>query len=323
MTDSAGTSEDGRSPASASADGRSASDDRSGDRDPSTPSGASSEPSGGSSRTSTEPGSSDSEGGDDPDLEALRREVDEKYDFDEFGPADMARMNAEEWDAAFDPDTWITGERLLDRLEAEIKDRIAKREIFGTVERVTDAGADEDGDGEGDEDGDDERIVVYSDEGYAVVRSNGDVRGQGTVLRDVEPLVALCSMESFEVAEPPSNWSLPNPEDVSGGSSELGNQMMQVVAGVQLVAAVLLFGAWLLSDLDTLVAPAMGLVFLFGALFLFSTVANARLSDRFRSAEYRDRLRALEEAKRRPGLPEIVSENEQSGSSNADRSDAE
>ena len=232
----------------------------------------------------------------------------------------MARMNAEEWDAAFDPDTWITGERLLDRLEAEIKDRIAKREIFGTVERVTDAGADEDSD---DEEADDERIVVYSDEGYAVVRSNGDVRGQGTVLRDVEPLVALCSMESFEVAEPPSNWSLPNPEDVSGGSSELGNQMMQVVAGVQLVAAVLLFGAWLLSDLDTLVAPAMGLVFLFGALFLFSTVANARLSDRFRSAEYRDRLRALEEAKRRPGLPEIVSENEQSGSSNADRSDAE
>ncbi|MFA9517662.1 hypothetical protein ACERIT_10670 [Halopenitus sp. H-Gu1] len=273
MTDSAGTSEDRRSSASAEPSDRVSG---SGDRD-------------------------------DSDLEALRREVEEKYDFDEFGPADMARMNADEWDVAFDPDTWITGDRLLDRLEAELKTRIARREIFGTFDRVTD------------DDGD--RLVVYSDEGYAVVHANGDVRGRGTILRDVEPLVALCSMDSYEVSDPPTNWSLPDPEDVSGGSSELGNLMMQIVAGVQLIAAVLLVGAWLVSDLDTLVAPAMGIVFFFGALFLFSTVANARLSDRFRSEEYRNRLRALREAKRRPDLPEIEPEDDPSKSSSDDRSE--
>ena len=37
----------------------------------------------------------------------LRRQVEETYDFDDFGPADMAQMSAEEWEAAFDADSWI------------------------------------------------------------------------------------------------------------------------------------------------------------------------------------------------------------------------
>ena len=220
------------------------------------------------------------------DLDALRRRVDEEYDFDDFGPADMARMSREEWDAAFDPETWITGDRLLDRVEAELKSRIARRDVFGVLERVREDG--------------EERILVYSDEGYVIVRPSGEIAGEGTILRDIEPIVAVAAMESYDVPEPPDDWSLPHPDTVPDGSGEFGNLMIQAIALVQFLAGGALLVAWLVTDLDTIVAPAMGLVFLFIGLFLFVMVANARLSDRFRSEEYRNRLRALREAKERP-----------------------
>jgi hypothetical protein len=220
------------------------------------------------------------------DVETLRRRVEEEYDFDDFGPSDMARMSADEWDAAFDPDSWITGDRLLERAEAELKSRIARREVFGVLERVR-------ADGE-------ERILVYSDEGYAIVRPSGEVAGQGTVLRDIEPIVALAAMEAYDVPEPPDDWSLPHPDTVPQGSGEFGNLMVQVIAIVQVLGGVALLAATFLTDLDTIVAPAMGIIFLLIGLFLFVMVANARLSDRFRSEEYRERLRALREAKERP-----------------------
>ena len=226
------------------------------------------------------------DGGEADDLDALRERVDEEYDFDDFGPADMARMSPDEWDAAFDPETWITGDRLLDRVEAELKSRIARRDVFGVLERVREDG--------------EERILVYSDEGYVIVRPSGEIAGDGTILRDVEPIIALAAMESYDVPEPPDDWSLPHPDSVPEGSGEFGNLMIQTIALVQFLAGGALLVAWLFTDLDTVVAPAMGLVFLFIGLFLFVMVANARLSDRFRSEEYRNRLRALREAKERP-----------------------
>ncbi|OYR55465.1 DUF308 domain-containing protein [Halorubrum halodurans] len=222
----------------------------------------------------------------DDELAELRERVDAEYDFDDFGPADMARMSAEEWDAAFDPDTWITGSRLLDRVESELKSRIARREVFGLLERVREDG--------------EERVLVYSDEGYAIVRPSGEVSGRGTVLRDVEPLVALAAMEEYDVADPPEDWSLPHPDTVPEGSGEFGNLIIQIVAAVQVIAGVALLAASFLMDLGSIVGPAMGIVFLLVGLFLFAMVANARLSDRFRSEEYRDRLRALREAEERP-----------------------
>ena len=172
------------------------------------------------------------------DLAALRERVDEEYDFDDFGPSDMARMSAEEWDAAFDPDSWITGDRLLARAEAELQSRIARRDVFGVLERVREDG--------------EERLLVYSDEGYAIVRPTGEVTGQGTVLRDIEPVVALAAMESHDVPEPPDDWSLPHPDTVPEGSGEFGNLMVQVIAVVQVLA-----GAALLSTLSvvTLLGP--------------------------------------------------------------------
>ena len=230
----------------------------------------------------------------DADLAELRKRVDAEYDFDDFGPEDMIRMSADEWDAAFDPETWITGARLLDRVETELKSRIARREVFGLLERVREDG--------------EERILVYSDEGYAIVRPSGEVSGRGTVLRDVEPLVAMAAMEEYDVPEPPDDWSLPHPDAVPEGTGEFGNLMLQVVAGVQLLAGVVLLAASVATDLDTIVAPAMGLAFLLVGVFLFAMVANARLSDRFRSEEYRDRLRALRAAEERPGFVPVDGE---------------
>ena len=224
------------------------------------------------------------------DLDALRKEVEEKYDFENFRPADMARMSADEWEAVFDADSWITGPRLLERVEAEIKNRIASRDIFGVIERETVDGT--------------ERLLVYSDEGYATVSLDGSVRGEGGVLRDVEPVVAMCSMDEYEVAEPPENYQLPSPEAVPEQSGELGNLMLQIIAGMQLIGGIGLIGAWVFTGVDTLVAPVIGGLFFVVGIVLFTLVANARLSDRFRAEQYRDRLRAVEAGGfERPDLP--------------------
>jgi hypothetical protein len=229
----------------------------------------------------------------DADLEALRREVEEKYDFDNFGPKDMAQMTVEEWEAAFDPDSWIVGPELLDRVEKELHNRVAMREVFAIVERYTVEG--------------EPRLVAYSDEGYAIVYADGSVEGEGTVLRDVTPTVALCSMDDYEVADPPANVGLPSPDEVPEGSGEFGNLMLQVVASVQVLGGLALLGAWLVTDLNTIVAPVAALFFLLIGFFLFFVVANARLSDRFRSEEYRNRLRAvgLEDGQRPDFLPPL------------------
>ncbi|MFC7128837.1 DUF7319 domain-containing protein [Haloferax chudinovii] len=216
----------------------------------------------------------------DAELAALREEVEAKYDFENFGPADMAKMTPEEWDAAFDPDSWVVGEELLDRVEQELRYRVAIREVFAVLERVTEDG--------------EPRILAYSDEGYAVVYPDGSVEGEGTVLRDVKPTVALCSMEEFELNDAPETVRLPEPEEVAQGTGDFGNRMLQIVAFGQLLGGVALIGAWLvLPDLDSIIAPLAGLGFLVIGFFLFVVVANARLSDRFRAEEYRDRLRVM------------------------------
>jgi hypothetical protein len=223
---------------------------------------------------------------DDPDLDALRREVEEKYDFDNFGPADMAQMSPDEWDAAFDAESWITGPELLDRVEQDLRNRVAGREVFAVLDRFTEDG--------------EPRLLAYSDEGYAVVHPDGSIEGRGTVLRDVKPTVALCSMDDYDVPEPPANFALPDPDDVPEGSGQLGNNMLQVVAGAQILAGLGMLAIFFFTDripdasgAVNLIAPVMAVLFILTGIFLFSVVANARLSDRFRAQEYRNRLRAV------------------------------
>jgi hypothetical protein len=241
-------------------------------------------------------------------VDALRREVEENYDFENFGPSDMARMSAEEWEAAFDPDTWIVGPELLDRVEQDLKSRIQSREVFAVLERF--------------EEGGEERLVAYSDEGYAIVFPDGSVEGQGTVVRDVKPTVALCSMDSYEVPDAPEDVSLPSPADVPEGTGQLGNNLLQVIAFAQILVGLGLVGVWLFTDaIPTpggyvdLVAPMTALIFVGIGLFLFMVVANARLSDRFRAEEFRDRLRAagVEDGERPEFLPPLGDEAEEPG----------
>jgi hypothetical protein len=211
----------------------------------------------------------------DATTEELRERVEKEYDFENFGPQEMAEMSSEEWEAAFDPETWITGTELLDRVEADMKARVARRDVFAVIERESK--------------GTEERLVAYSDEGYAIVYEDGTVEGRGTVLRDLKPSVALCSMEDYDVPDAPER-GLPDPESVPESTGSIGHTLMLAVGVAQLVAAVLLFGGWILTDIGVVAAvAALG----FGAfgVFMLVLVANARLSDRFRSEEYRERLR--------------------------------
>ena len=252
-------------------------------------------------------------------VEELRARVEEKYDFDDFRPRDMAEMSPEEWDAVFDPETWITGPELLDRVEDDLRTRIAYREVFAMVERQRPgefegpdaddgprsdaAGGEPDAEAVDAEHTTDDagRVLAYSDEGYAIVYPDGSVEGRGTILRDVKASVALCSMPDYEVPEPPADASLPNPEDVPEGSGDLANRLVQFIAGAQIVSALVLivWGALFAppspeGQTNRVAAIIVGLLFLGFGVFLLFMVANARLSDRFRAEEYRERLRNIE-----------------------------
>ena len=229
-------------------------------------------------------------GGDDesdaPSTAELRARVEQQYDFEDFGPREMAEMDADEWEAVFDADSWITGTALLDRVEQELRANVQRREVFAVVERVGD--------------GDDDRVVAYSDEGYVIVRPEGTVKGTGTVLRDVEPMVALCAMESYDVPDVDEDAGLPHPDVVAEGSGDFGNRMLQVVAGATVLSGVAFVLVWLGSVVGAVdigfagaIVLTLGLLFVVVGGFLFLTVANARLSDRMRAEQYRDRLRAV------------------------------
>ncbi|MFB6253440.1 MAG: hypothetical protein ABEI06_02400 [Halobacteriaceae archaeon] len=218
----------------------------------------------------------------------IQRQVEEQYDFDSFGPADMKEMSAEEWEAAFDPDTWITGQKLIDRVEQDLRSRIKDGDVFAVLER---------------EEYDDEQcLLAYSDRGYAIVYPDGTIEGQGTVLRDVKPSVALCSMDSYDVPDVSEDVSLPSPEDIESSGRDLGNLVLQVVGAVQLLASVILFFSWIAFSLSVIVPVVAFGFFLFG-VFLLVVVANARLSGRFRADDFRQRL---EEAGVNGERPEFV-----------------
>ena len=293
MVDSRGPEGDADPSETAGADSKSDSDSGS-EAETETDSGSGSEAeaepgTGTGTRTEAETGTADDGDGDDGDelsTAELRARVEEQYDFEEFGAAEMAEMSVEEWEAVFDPDAWLTGGGLLDRVERELRSNVRRREVFAVVERV----------GEGDAD----RVVAYSDEGYAIVRPDGTVRGTGTILRDIEPMVALCSMESYDVPEVGDDAGLPHPDSIESGSGDFGNRMLQVVAGATVLSGVGFVLVWLASvvgavDIGFAGAIVLTLGFLFVVMggFLFLTVANARLSDRMRAEQYRDRLRAV------------------------------
>jgi hypothetical protein len=257
--------------------------------------------------------------------EALADEVETEYDFEEFGPRQMAEMDATEWEAAFDPDTWITGRDLLDRVENDLRHRVATRDVFAVVERDSIDG--------------EPVVLAYSDEGYALVYQDGTVEGTGTVLRDVKPTVALCSMDDYDAPDAPDHAGLPEPQEVPDGSTGLGTNLLQYVGIAQVVAGILLFLAPFTYDPLVRTCPSVagstarscsvagqtlkvnplgdagviaaiaGVGFVAFGIFMLVLVANARLSDRFRAEEFRNRLRSagLGEDERPAFVPETDS----------------
>jgi hypothetical protein len=256
----------------------------------------------------------------------LQERVEEEYDFDEFGPREMAEMSMEEWEAAFDPDTWVTGADLLDRVEADLRHRVATRDVFAVVERTSIDG--------------EPVVLAYSDEGYAVVHPDGTVDGTGTVLRDVKPTVALCSMEDYDVPDAPEDAGLPEPQEVPEGSGGFGTTLLQYVGLAQVIVGLVLFlspftydplvrscapvpgspahscsiaGTTMqlhpLGD-SAVIAAIAGVGFVAFGVLMLVVVANARLSDRFRSEQFRERLRSagVGEGERPAFVPETDDE---------------
>jgi hypothetical protein len=96
--------------------------------------------------------------------------------------------------------------------------------------------------------------------------------------------------------------------------------MLQVIAGVQLFAGLVMIGGGILAVFRVIGGAGTnieglfvgGIAFIAISLVLFFTVANARLSDTFRAEEYRDRLRAvgLEDGERPEFVPEIGEDQE-------------
>jgi hypothetical protein len=253
----------------------------------------------------------DTDAGDAESVEKLREQVEQKYDFADFGPAEMAEMTVEEWEAAFDDETWITGPDLLDRVTRDLRNRVAQRDVFARVERHEEP----------------PRVLAYSDEGYAVIYPDGSIEGEGTVLRDTKPTVALASMESYDVPDSVPENPLPEPDAVPEESGELGNWMLQVIAGVQLLAGLVMLGGGVLAMFRVIGGAGTniealfvgGVAFISISLVLFFTVANARLSDTFRAEEYRDRLRAvgLEDGERPEFVPQLGEQREHTDSEEA------
>lgn len=212
--------------------------------------------------------------------DSFRAAVEAKYDFANFRPADMARMSLDEWEAAFDPETWITGPELLDRIDAELHNRIADGQLFAVVERHSEGG--------------EPRLLAYTDAEYVVVHPDGTVVGTDGIRQEIEPVVALCSMDSYDVPPASDDAGLPEPDSIVPGSGALGHRLLLVVAVVQLLAGFVLLLSPLLVNLGPgagALAVVLGLGFIVVGVVIGLLVANARLSDRFRAADYRERLR--------------------------------
>lgn len=304
--DAAGSRDGGNRPEDRG-DGEGGRETPSPDNESPNPAGESDEP---SDRDVSQDGTDDPQDeADEPrDPEELRQVVEEKYDWENFGPRDMQEMSPAEWDVAFDPDSWVTGPELLDRVEDDLLRRVAERDVFAVIEREVEDG--------------EEVLVAYADEGFAVVYPDGSVTGSGTVLRDVKPTVALCSMPDYEVREPPEDAGLPDPEEVPEGSGALGHSLLQAIGVAQLLFGFVLFVMPFTYDpvvngcpsvpgseahlctiagqelvlyplgSSGIMAAMAGIAFLVFGVFMLVIVANARLSDRFRAREFRERLRA-------------------------------
>ena len=177
----------------------------------------------------------------------------------------------------------IVGKELLNRVDLDIKDRISRRNIIAAIETI--------------HIDDEENLLIYDDAGYALIALDGSVSGMGSIRTEIENIVVLCSMDTYDVPELPAGDFSLNIDAPSKSSSGIGNKLLQILASSFLVIGILLLFSPLFVNFPRpgsgILTSVSGFGFIFTGLFLLLGVVHSRLSDRFRSTEYADRLKKI------------------------------
>ncbi|WP_152420382.1 DUF7319 domain-containing protein [Halococcus thailandensis] len=91
-------------------------------------------------------------------------------------------------------------------------------------------------------------LIIYSDDGFAIVDSNGKVNGKGTIVEDVEFIV--------------SRYLKTNKNSELNNNT---NQRIQMIVTTQLLIGIGLIGIWVIRGLsfaDMIILPITGFLFL-------------------------------------------------------------
>ena len=186
-------------------------------------------------------------------------------------------------DLPLDLEFSIVGKELLNRVDLDIKDRISRRNIIAAIETI--------------HIDDEENLLIYDDAGYALIALDGSVSGMGSIRTEIENIVVLCSMDTYDVPELPAGDFSLNIDAPSKSSSGIGNKLLQILASSFLIIGILLLFSPLFVNFPRpgsgILTTVSGFGFIFTGLFLLLVVVHSRLSDRFRSTEYADRLKKI------------------------------
>ncbi len=177
----------------------------------------------------------------------------------------------------------IVGTDLLDRIEADTKDRIRRRNILAMIERISIEGTG--------------HILIYDDLGYALVEPDGSVSGIGSIRTEIENVVVLCSMSSYDVPELLNGNFLPKISSTYKPANQIGNKLLQTLSfSFFIIGFILLISPIFINfyaSSATILTTISGLGFILTSLFIITLVIHSRLSDRFRSSEYQNRLKNI------------------------------
>ena len=175
----------------------------------------------------------------------------------------------------------IVGKELLNRVDLDIKDRISRRKIIAAIETI--------------HIDDEENLLIYDDAGYALIALDGSVSGMGSIRTEIENIVVLCSMDTYDVPELPAGDFSLNINTSSKSPSGIGNKLLQILASSFLIIGILLLFSPIFVNFPRpgsgILTTVSGFGFILTGLFLLLVVVHSRLSDRFRSMEYTDRLK--------------------------------
>ena len=177
----------------------------------------------------------------------------------------------------------IVGKELLNRIELDVKDRISRRNIIAAIEKI--------------HIDDKEHLLIYDDAGYALIALDGSISGMGSIRTEMETITVLCSITTYDVPELPSGNFFLGMNMPPKPSSGIGNKLLQILASSFILIGILVLFSPLFVNSPRpgsgILTTVSGFGFILTGLFLLLVVVHSRLSDRFRSMEYADRLKKI------------------------------